>query len=144
MFLSCWARYSIMWLCYKSWRMIFRGKKRLLNTPALSYLYLVFLGRSSTSPCLTLNLLGIQLFLYVLNLTEQTTANHTSKWRLQDALRLRDFLCCGKNMLMLTYFFHNKESHIVSTRSYRFVNIRLARTEYDDESQRLQETSYNI
>ena len=40
---------------------------------------LVFSGRSSTSPCLTLYLLGIQLFLYVPNLTEQSSANHTSK-----------------------------------------------------------------
>ena len=99
------------------WRIIFRGKKRLLNTPAVSYLYLVFSGRSSTSPCLTLYLLGIQLFLYVPDLTEQSSANHTRR--------------TTPARQHINIFFPQQRKSFVSTGSYRFVNIRLARTEYD-------------
>ena len=43
----------------------------------------------------------------------------------------------------INILFPLQRKSFVLTRSYRFVNIRLARTEYD-KSQKLQGTSYNI
>ena len=116
-----WSNFDFPHHC---WRKSFEGRKDSTTLRLVPFLYLVFPGRSSSSPCEnSLSVRDTALFICSYNLTEQSSANHTSKWRLQDALRLR--------VSSLHIFFPQERKSFVSTRSYRFVNVRLARTEHD-------------